>query len=174
VDAHYVGYLPPPINLATTRFTPRFALAKAVNQLFLMLTHRQRVNGTVNRLATNVSIFKSGHYHASELACDLFWRQAVAKHIHDQLKATIAQKQLALRAARNTPGTTMGMRMTSIISTALSLIASYLAADVGQRSLQHSGYLSETHLPPKADLYGGTLFDTEFCVSHKSNTLLKF
>lgn len=89
------------------------------------------------------------------------------EHIHDQLKAAIAQKQLALRTAHDTLGTTMGVRMTSMISTALSLIASYFAADGGGRSLQHSGYLPEAHFLPKANLNGGTLFDTEFCISHK-------
>jgi len=60
VNADHVGDLTSPVRLTTPRLTRTFALPQAMDELFAQLPNRQRIDGGVNRLTTDVGVFKLG------------------------------------------------------------------------------------------------------------------
>lgn len=68
VDAEHVGELATPINTDGTRPAGGSALPQTDDQLLAQLTEQQGIDRGVDRLATDVGIFKTGRVHAAD-AC---------------------------------------------------------------------------------------------------------
>ena len=60
MDANHVGDLTSSVRLTTTRLTRTLALPQAMDELCAQLPNRQRIDGGVNRLATDLGVFKLG------------------------------------------------------------------------------------------------------------------
>ena len=77
----HVGDLTSTIRLTTAGLTRAFSLSQAMDELFAQLPNRQRIDGGVNCLATDVGVFKFRLVHVSQLAGDLLWRQVAPKKV---------------------------------------------------------------------------------------------
>ncbi len=60
VNADHIGDLTSPVRPTTPRLTRTFALPQAKDELFTQLPNRQRIDGGVNRLVTDIGVFKLG------------------------------------------------------------------------------------------------------------------
>ncbi|PAV66370.1 hypothetical protein WR25_04289 [Diploscapter pachys] len=98
MNAHHLRDLVAPINASCTWPARTLALAQAPDQLLAQLTHRQGIDRAIDRLATNVNVFKTGNIHAAQLAGNLLGREVFSQQHHHQLKQFAAQHQLLLRA----------------------------------------------------------------------------
>lgn len=133
--------------------------------------HRRGRRRVVNRLATDVGIYEVGCIHAAQLAGNLLGRQTLTQHVSHQLETLSAWQQLALGASdlASTSHTLLGIA--GRVAAAGILIATQLSTDGRRRSTDQASNPAQAEALDATKLDGHTLFDAEFVIGRRANTV---
>ncbi|RMR11001.1 hypothetical protein ALP90_200043 [Pseudomonas amygdali pv. ulmi] len=164
VDADQIGNLTTAINPARARAPTRSALSQTDDQLLAKLAHRQRVNGVVDGLATNVCIFKVRKFHGVELAGNLLRRKAFSQQVDNQLEQFAPRQQFSIGPANGSATSHVLMGLIGRVSAGIRTVAAKLTADGRRTSVKCLGDSSLTQALELAKLDRDAFFNAEFMI----------
>ncbi|MNO93183.1 hypothetical protein D3C76_847780 [compost metagenome] len=128
--------------------------------------HRQRIDGVVDRLATDVRIFNIRKFHGVKLAGNLLGRKAFTQQINHQIKQLASAQQLSPGAASHTSVSHVLMSLTRRIAARLRGVAAKLSADGRGATTKQPGNSPLAHALELAKLNRDVFFDAEFLAGH--------
>ena len=171
MNANHLRDLPAPINAARARPACRLTLTQADDQLLAQFADRQSIDRVIDRLATDVGISEAGYVHAAQLAGNLLGRQTFTKHVSHQLETLATWQQLALGAADLAAIPHVLLGVTGRVVAASIPVAAQLTADSRGRSVDQASNPAQAEALGLTDLNGGALFNAEFGIRHRGNTV---
>lgn len=171
MDADHIGNLAAPIHTPRARSARCLALAQTDDQFLAQLTDRQGIDRVIDRLATDVGITQAGYVHVAQLAGNLLGRQTLSQHMNHQVEALSSGQQLARRPTDLATSLHPLLGHAGRVLTTGITVAAQLTADGRGGSVDQAGNPAQAEALGVTNLNGGALFDAEFGIGHRGNTV---